>query len=87
MKDPTSEASQDHFKKLTLIVYEALESLEKVQAENDSCPNLSYYIGYLKLAIELQSEAVENFSVSIDKCDDNNPNHFIWKGIALCMCD
>lgn len=73
-------------KKLILIVYEALENLEKVLAENNSCSNLSFYIGYLKLAIGLENEAVENFNTAIDKSDDNNALHYIWKGIALCMC-
>lgn len=71
---------------MILVVYEALESLEKVFAENDSCANLSFYIGYLKLAIGLENEAIENFTVAIDKCDDNHPSHFIWKGIAQCLC-
>lgn len=84
---PDSDKSLAHFKKLTLIVYEALESLETVLAENDSSPNLIFHIGYLKLAIGLQNEAVENFAVAIEKSDDNDPSHFIWKGIALCMSD
>lgn len=72
---------------MTLIVYEALESLESVLAQNDSCPNLIFHIGYLKLAIGLEKEAVDNFTAAIDKSDDNHPSHFIWKGIALCMND
>jgi tetratricopeptide (TPR) repeat protein len=73
-------------KKMILVVYEALEHLEKVLAENNSCSNLSFYIGYLKLAIGLENEAVENFNTAIDKSDDNHAIHYIWKGIALCMC-
>jgi tetratricopeptide (TPR) repeat protein len=73
-------------KKLVLVVYEALEHLEKVLAENNSCSNLSFYIGYLKLAIGLENEAVENFNTAIDKSDDNQALHYLWKGIALCMC-
>ena len=68
-------------------MYEALESLENVLSHNDSCPNLIFHIGYLKLAIGLEKEAVDNFTAAIDKSDDNHPSHFIWKGIALCMND
>lgn len=84
---PENEKAIAHFKKLTLVVYEALESLEAVLAQNDSCPNLIFHIGYLKVAIGLEKEAVENFTAAIDKSDDNQPSHFIWKGIALCMND
>lgn len=87
LKNKTAEKSSVYKKKVTVEVYEALDSLEKVMAENDSCPNLAFYIGYLKLSIGLQNEAVENFAMAIDKCDDNHSDHFIWKGIALCMCD
>lgn len=84
---PESEKVSTLLKKLTLVVYEALESLESVLAENDSCPNLIFYIGYLKLAIGLQNDAAENFAVAIEKSDDNHSTHFVWKGIALCMSD
>lgn len=87
LEKPDSDNAQNYLKKLTLVVYEALESLEAILAENDSCPNLIFYIGYLKLAIGLQNEAVENFSVAIEKSEDNHSWHFIWKGIALCMSD
>lgn len=80
------EIDENFKKKLILVVYEALENLEKVLAENNSCSNLSFYIGYLKLAIGLENEAVENFNTAIDKSDDNNALHYIWKGIALSMC-
>lgn len=71
------EVDENFKKKLILIVYEALENLEKVLAENNSCSNLSFYIGYLKLAIGLENEAVENFNTAIDKSDDNNAVHYI----------
>lgn len=74
-------------KKLTLIVFEAIDSLEKVHAENGSCTNLSFQIGYLKLAIGLGKDAIENFTTAITKSDDDIPKYFIWKGIALCMSD
>ena len=74
-------------KQLVLVVYESLEHLEKVLAENDSCSNLSFYVGYLKLTIGLENEAVENFNTAIDKSDDNHAQHYIWKGIAMCMCN
>lgn len=81
------EKFSDLKKQLILVVYESLEHLEKVLSENDSCSNLSFYIGYLKLAIGLENEAVENFNTAIDKSDDNMALHYIWKGIALCMCN
>ncbi len=63
-----------------------IENLEKILAENDSCPNLIFQIGYLKLSIVLPSGALENFAAAIDKYDDHCPEHFVWKGIAHCMC-
>lgn len=84
---PDSEQAATHAKKLTLVVYEALETLEVVLSENDSCPNLIFYLGYLKLAIGLHNDAIENFAVAIEKSDDNQSVHFVWKGIALCMSD
>lgn len=87
-KDKKSKEKYSDLKKqLILVVYEALEHLEKVLAENDSCSNLSFYVGYLKLSIGLENEAVENFNTAIDKSDDNMSLHYIWKGIALCMCN
>lgn len=64
-----------------------IENLEKIVAENDSCPNLIFQIGYLKLSIVLPSGALENFAAAIDKYDDHSAEHFIWKGIAHCMCN
>lgn len=83
----SKEKFSDLKKQLILVVYESLEHLEKVLNENDSCSNLSFYVGYLKLAIGLENEAVENFNKAIDKSDDNLALHYIWKGIALCMCN
>jgi tetratricopeptide (TPR) repeat protein len=81
------ERNGEYCKKLTVAVFTSLETLEAVQAENDSCPNLAFYIGYLKLSIGLFHESVENFSLAIQKSDIENPIHMLWKGIALCMCD
>ena len=76
---------QEFRRKLILEVYSALEILEQILAENDSCSNLSFYIGYLKLTLGLENEAVENFNFAMEKSDDNHAHHFHWKGIALAM--
>jgi tetratricopeptide (TPR) repeat protein len=62
-------------------------NLEEILQSNDSCSNLSYYIGYLKLLIGQQKEAINHFQTAIDKCDDNLSYHYTWKGIAMAMCD
>lgn len=53
--------------------------------ENDSCPNLSYQIGILKLAIGLHEQSLEHFNTAIRKVDDEDARYYLWKGIALCM--
>ena len=70
-----------------MIVYEAVESLELVLKSNDSCANLSFYIGFLKMAIGMENEAVDNFSFAIDKSEENLAFHFVWKGLAIAMSE
>jgi len=72
---------------MILVIYECLETLESTQNANDSCANLSFYIGLLKLSIGLENEAISNFSTAIDKSEENMAIHFMWKGIALAMCE
>lgn len=83
----SNDALEEFNKKLILVIYQAVENLEKIQARNDSCSNLSFCIGLLKLPIGLEKEAVENFNIAIDKSDENCSHHFLWKGIALCHCE
>ena len=71
--------------KLAPIVYSAITDLEKILQENDSCPNLSYQTGMLKLAIGLHEESLEHFNTAIRKVDDEDARYYLWKGIALCM--
>lgn len=76
-----------YYQELSSLVLQMIENLEKIIAENDSCPNLIFQVGYLKLSIVLPSGALENFAAAIDKYDDHSAEHFIWKGIAHCMCN
>ena len=85
LKDPYSDSVLDFNKQLILIIYQAVENLEKIQNKNDSCSNLSFCIGLLKLPIGLEKEAIQNFNTAIDKSDENYAHHFLWKGVALCL--
>ena len=76
-----------YYRELSTLVNDMIERLEKIVEENDSCPNLIFYIGYLKLSIGLPAEALENFTQAIDKFDDNTSENILWKGIAQCMCN
>lgn len=72
---------------MILVIYECQETLEATQNQNDSCANLSFYIGLQKLSIGQENEAIQNFSTAIDKSEENMAIHFMWKGIALAMCE
>lgn len=87
LKRPKLEHFQAFKKRMILVIYECLETLESTQNTNDSCANLSFYIGLLKLSIGLENEAISNFSTAIDKSEENMAIHFMWKGIALAMCE
>jgi tetratricopeptide (TPR) repeat protein len=87
LKRPKIEAYQNFKKKMIMVIYDCLETLEATQNGNDSCANLSFYIGLLKLSIGLENEAIMNFSTAIDKSEENMAIHFMWKGIALAMCE
>jgi len=66
-------------------VMKAIETLQAILDTNDSCSNLSFYIGFLKLSVGIAQSAIENFDLAMDKSDDNHAHHFLWKGIALAM--
>lgn len=72
--------------KTNLKLFEMIRNLEDYLNNYDSL-DLLYFIGFLKLSIGFNSEALENFDEYIDRQRHQGWKQFYWRGVVLFQLD
>jgi len=71
---------------LFLVIFSAIQTLESIEVNLDSYFYLQHIIGMLKVIIELEHEAISNFSLAIQRnLGPPNAEFYYWRGLSFAI--